>query len=128
PVSTVRDGIFVAGCAKGPEDIPGSIAQGQAAAGAILSRLIPGEELALEPMTAELDESLCSGCRICVALCPYRAITYDDGAKQIAINDVLCRGCGICPAACPSGAIKAKHFTDREICAEINGLFLTETP
>jgi len=123
PVSTVRDGVFVAGCAKGPEDIPGSIAQGQAAAGAILSRLIPGEKLALEPMTAELDESLCSGCRICVGLCPYRAITTDDIGKGITINEVLCRGCGVCSAACPSGAIKAKHFTDMEISAEIKGLF-----
>jgi heterodisulfide reductase subunit A len=122
PISTAREGVFVAGCAQGPKDIQGSVAQGQAAAGKILSRLIPGEKLTLEAITAEVDESLCSGCRICISLCPYKAITYDDVEKHVAINEILCRGCGVCPAACPSGAIKANHFTDMEIFAEIKGL------
>lgn len=39
PVATAVDGIFVAGCAEGPKDIPGSIAQAEAAAGKILSIL-----------------------------------------------------------------------------------------
>ena len=121
-VSTRTEGVFIAGCAQGPKDIEGSVAQGQAAAGKILSRLIPGEKLPLETITAEVDQSLCSGCRICVSLCPYKAITYDDVKKHVAINEILCRGCGVCPAACPSGAIKANHFTDMEIFAEIEGL------
>jgi heterodisulfide reductase subunit A len=123
PLSTLRDGVWIAGCAKGPESIPGSVAQGHAAAGNILSHLIPGQKLSLEPMTAELDESLCSGCRVCVGVCPYRAITFHDRMKRVTINEVLCRGCGLCPAACPSAAIKAKHYTDVEISAEIEGLF-----
>jgi len=122
PVSTVRDGIFIAGCAQGPKDIQSSVAQGQAAAGSILSRLVPGEKLALEAVTAEVDESLCSGCKICIGLCSYKAITYDDMDKQVTVNQVLCRGCGVCAAACPSGAIKANYFTDVEIFAEIKSL------
>jgi heterodisulfide reductase subunit A len=122
PISTAREGIFVAGCAQGPKDIPSSVAQGQAAAGRILSRLVPGERLRLEGAVAEVDAYLCSGCKICAGLCPYKAIVYDDTEKQIAVNEVLCRGCGICVAACPSGVIKANHFTDTEISAEIKGL------
>jgi heterodisulfide reductase subunit A len=122
PVSSVRDGIFLAGCAQGPKDIQASVADGQAAAGKILSGLIPGEKLMLEPITAEANGDLCSGCKICVSLCPYKAIDYDDAEKYATINRILCRGCGICPAACPSGAIKANHFTDTEISAEIKGL------
>ena len=122
PVSTVRDGIFIAGCAQGPKGIQASVADGQAAAGRILSRLIPGEKLELEAITAKADTSLCCGCKICIALCPYRAITYDETGKHVTINEVLCRGCGVCPAACPSGAIKAKHFTDMQISAEIQAL------
>jgi heterodisulfide reductase subunit A len=122
PVSTLREGVFIAGCAQGPKDIQGSVVQGQAAAGAILSRLVPGEKLALEAMAAEVDEALCSGCKICVGLCPYKAIAYDNGETHVSINEVLCRGCGVCPAACPSGAIKARHFTDEQISAEIKGL------
>lgn len=122
PVSTVRDGVFIAGCAQGPKDIQSSVADGQAAAGRILSRLIPGEKLVLEAITAEVDTSLCSGCKICIALCPYKAITYDEIGKHVTINEILCRGCGVCPAGCPSGAIKANHFTDAQISAEIRAL------
>jgi heterodisulfide reductase subunit A len=122
PVSTVREGIYIAGCSQGPKDIPGSIAQGQAAAGKILLRLIPGEKLALEPIIAEVDEGICSGCKICIGLCEYKAIVFDDVKKNVLINEILCRGCGICAVACPGGAIRAKHFTDQAICAEIKGL------
>jgi len=122
PVSTVRDGVFIAGCAQGPKDIQSSVADGQAAAGRILSRLIPGEKLVLEAITAEVNTSLCSGCKICIALCPYKAITYDEIGKHVTINEIICRGCGVCPAGCPSGAIKANHFTDAQISAEIQAL------
>jgi heterodisulfide reductase subunit A len=122
PVSTAREGVFIAGCAQGPKDIQSSVAQGQAAAGSILSRLIPGEKLTLEAITAEVYEDLCSGCKICIGLCSYKAITHADMERHVSVNKVLCRGCGVCAAACPSGAIKANYFTDMEISAEIKGL------
>ncbi len=122
PVSTAMEGVFIAGCAQGPKDIQSSVAQGQAAAGRILSRLVPGEKLTLEPVTADVDEDLCCGCKLCVGLCSYKAIACDDLKKNVAINKILCRGCGVCAAACPSGAIKASHFTDVEVSQEIRGL------
>jgi len=122
PVSTAREGIFIAGCAQGPKDIQGSVAQGQAAAGLILSSLIPGEKLVLEPMAAEVREDLCASCRICMGLCPYKAIYAEDEEKPSVINKLLCKGCGICAAACPSGAIKASHYTDNQILEEIRGI------
>jgi len=122
PVSTASEGIFIAGCAQGPKDIQGSVAQGQAAAGTILSRLIPGEKLALEAMAAEVDQDLCSGCKICISLCPYKAINRQDMQTHVAVNKLLCRGCGVCAAACPSNAIKANYFTDMQLSAEIKVL------
>jgi len=122
PVSTSVGGIFIAGCAHGPKDIQGAVAEGQAAAGRILSKLIPGEKFLLEPIIAEVDEDLCSGCKTCISLCPYKALTYDQKKKVVSVHEVLCRGCGICVATCPSAAIKARHFTDRQIVAEIKGL------
>lgn len=122
PTSTAMEGIFIAGCDQGPKDIPSSVAQGQSAAGSVLVRLIPGEKLTLEAMTAEIDEDLCSGCKTCIGMCPYKAIYFDEEEKHAKINEVLCRGCGACVAACPSGVIKAKHFTDEQIMAEIGGL------
>jgi heterodisulfide reductase subunit A len=122
PVSTTTKGIFIAGCAQGPKDIQSSVAQGKAAAGTILSQLIPGQKLTLEATTAVINEGICSGCKICIGLCPYKAISYDDKEKNATISEVLCTGCGICVSACPSGAIKAKHFTDQQIYAEIEGI------
>jgi heterodisulfide reductase subunit A len=37
PISTDVEGIFVAGCAEGPKDIPDSIAQAEAAVGKIVN-------------------------------------------------------------------------------------------
>lgn len=122
PVSTTSEGIFIVGCCQGPKDIASSVEQGQAAAGKILLRLIPGEKLTLSPKVAVIDNDLCSGCKMCMSLCPYKAITYDEKEKRCVINEVLCRGCGICVASCPSAAIKDKHSTDIQLSAEIKGL------
>lgn len=120
PVSTVRDGIFMVGCAQGPKDIPASVAQGHAAAGRIMGKLTPGEQLVLEPMACEIDPEICSGCLVCKSLCAFRAIAVEDGS--VSINQAMCRGCGLCAAACPSGAIGAKNFSLRAIFSELRGL------
>ncbi|MCM8812323.1 MAG: CoB--CoM heterodisulfide reductase iron-sulfur subunit A family protein [Candidatus Omnitrophica bacterium] len=120
--ATARDGILVAGCAQSPQDVAGSVAQGVAAAGMVLSRLVPGEKIQLEPAVSVVDEKRCSGCKTCVDLCPYHAISYDGEKHVSVISGVLCRGCGICVAACPSGAIVGQHFRDEQICAEIQAL------
>jgi heterodisulfide reductase subunit A len=122
PVSTPRKGFHIAGCCAGPKDISNSVAQGQAAAGQILSSLIPGDKIDVEPMGAEVSPDLCSGCGLCVADCPFRALTLDPVSGHIGISEALCRGCGTCAATCPSSAIRAKHFTVEQISAEIEGL------
>jgi heterodisulfide reductase subunit A len=122
PISSNRAGIYIAGCARGPKDIQGSLTEGQAAAGQLLAGLIPGQKIAISPLVAQADEHLCSGCRTCAPLCPYGAIGYDDRQDCAVINEVLCRGCGVCAAACPGGAIRASHCTGPQLSAEIKGL------
>jgi heterodisulfide reductase subunit A len=122
PASTRNRGIYVAGCASGPKDIPQSVLQGQAAAGLALSALVPGEKLELESAVSVVNEKLCGACRVCVPLCPYQAIAYDPERDTAFVNNVLCRGCGVCAAACPSGAMSNRHFTDAQIFAEIEGV------
>jgi heterodisulfide reductase subunit A len=121
PMSTMTDGIFIAGCAQGPKDIPDSVAQASGAAAKILSLISVGE-VAVDPIKAEIIEEICSGCRICNNLCPYSAISYLEDKKKSFINDMLCKGCGTCVAACPSNVITGKGFTDAQIMAEIEGL------
>jgi heterodisulfide reductase subunit A len=38
----------------------------------------------------------------------------------------LCKGCGTCASWCPTGAISAKHFTDRQIDSMLEALFASE--
>ncbi|MBN2246755.1 MAG: 4Fe-4S binding protein [Candidatus Aminicenantes bacterium] len=122
PVSTFSDGIFLAGTCQGPKDIPDTVAQAGAAASEALALADRGTYL-LEPVTAEIDEKLCSGCQICVGLCPFTAISFNPEKHVSQINDALCKGCGTCVSSCPSGASQQKHFRDTQILAEIAGIF-----
>lgn len=116
------DGIYTAGCASSPVNAPGAVTQAQAVAGDILGKLVPDREIELEAMTACIDQERCAGCRLCIASCPYKAITYDRETRTSRVNEAICRGCGTCAATCPSGACSARHFSDEELYAEIGGL------
>ena len=127
PVSTMTEGIFVAGCVQGPKDIPASVAQGAAAAARVIGRIDTGE-IELEPVRASVDEEKCSGCRICNDLCPFNAILFHDDRMVTEINPALCQGCGTCVAACPAGAISGTVFSNEQIMAQIEGLLMFERP
>jgi heterodisulfide reductase subunit A len=124
PVATMTDGIFIAGCAQGPKDIPESVAQGAAAAARVLGLITQGE-VELEPVRASIDEERCSGCRICNNMCPYSAIELIEDLGVSRVNPALCKGCGTCVAACPSGVITGAHFSNEQIMAEIEGILVS---
>ncbi len=121
PVDTPTEGIYLAGACQGPKDIPDSVAQGAAAAACALSLIVRGR-VVLEPVTAEIDEKKCAGCKLCIANCPYSAIEYDEGKKVSVVIEALCKGCGTCVATCPSGAARQKNFEDAQISSEIVGI------
>ncbi len=123
PVATTTDGVFVIGCSQGPKDIPDTVAQASAAAARVLAMIAKGS-VEVEAATAEIDEELCSGCKICNLLCPFSAISFNEEKKVSEINTALCKGCGICVAACPSAAITGKHFTTEQLLAEIEGVLV----
>ncbi|HAH07872.1 MAG TPA: disulfide reductase [Elusimicrobia bacterium] len=121
PVSTFADGIFIAGACQGPKDIPDTVAQAGAAAAEALA-LVDAGHVELEPNTSHVVEEECCGCKSCVPLCPYSAISFDEAKKKASINEVLCKGCGVCAAACPSGSIRQNLFEDEELFGEIEGV------
>jgi heterodisulfide reductase subunit A len=121
PVETASDGVFIAGCAQGPKDIPDTVAQGSAAANKALQNIDKGE-VELEGFFAIVNEELCSGCRVCNDLCPYNAILFDEEKHISRVEEALCKACGTCVSACPSSAITGKHFTDQQILAELEGV------
>lgn len=121
PVSTYTDGVYIAGTCQGPKDIPDTVAQAEAAAGEVLA-LVDKGFIELEPNVAVVDEEKCSGCHVCIALCPYSAISFAEEKGIARINEALCKGCGVCVGTCPSHAISQLLFTDEEILSEIEGL------
>jgi heterodisulfide reductase subunit A len=121
PVATMTEGVFIAGCAQGPKDIPASINQGAAAAARVISR-IQQHEMALEPIRATVDQDKCSGCRICNGMCPFNAISFITERNVSEINKAMCQGCGTCVACCPAGAISGTGFSNEQVFAQIEGL------
>ena len=123
PVATTTNGVFVVGCCQGPKDIPDTVAQASAAAARALAMISKGK-VELEAITAVVDEEKCSGCKTCILLCPYNAISFDEEKKVARIDEALCKGCGTCVAACPSSAITQRHFTTEQIMAEVEGMLV----
>ncbi|MFM8367749.1 MAG: 4Fe-4S binding protein [Chloroflexota bacterium] len=123
PIATMTEGIYIAGCAQGPKDIPSSVAQGAAASARVLDKILQ-KEVTLEPIRASVDKAKCSGCKICNGLCPYNAIAFIEDDQVTEINPALCQGCGTCVAACPAGAITGTGFSNEQVLAQIDGLLL----
>jgi heterodisulfide reductase subunit A len=118
PTSTMTDGVYIAGCAQGPKDIPDTVAQASSAAARMLSFIAKGE-VEIEPVRAFVQEEYCSGCKICNGLCPYNAIEFLEDKKVSHVQEALCKGCGVCTASCRSGSIDLKGFTTEEVVAQI---------
>jgi heterodisulfide reductase subunit A len=124
PVSTPTSGVFLAGACQGPKDIPDSVAQAKAAASEAQALSTLGE-VTVAPMISCIDEDICIGCQVCIGLCPYTAIEFDDFRNISVVNEALCKGCGSCAGYCPSGAAKIRHFTDKQIFSEIDGIMVS---
>jgi heterodisulfide reductase subunit A len=125
PVEFPADGIFVAGCARYPAEIPECIGQALAAAAKAAIPMARGRVVG-EAYVSEVDASLCSACGRCLGVCPFGAVdwtevpTSDQGQRRVArVNPAECKGCGLCAASCLSGAIRLCGFTDEQIFAMI---------
>jgi heterodisulfide reductase subunit A len=129
PVDFATDGIFVCGTAHSPKAVAESIIQAYAAASSAAIPMAKGM-VHSEAITAQVDEELCRGCGKRKELCEYNAITLDETIFEVEpfirsnmllakINEVVCKGCGSCASTCPTGAIKMKHFTDKQILAQV---------
>ena len=129
PVETLTAGIFVAGTAQAPKDIPDTVCQASAAASKGLA-MLSQPVLHREPLVARVNEATCTACFDCERVCPYRAIERkeirDRGGNLVAkvarVNEGVCEGCGACTAACRSRSIDVLGFSDEQVFAQLAAL------
>ncbi len=121
PLSTMSEGIFIAGVCQSPKDIPDTVAQAYGAAAEALT-IVVKDKLELEATTAMVNPASCCACQNCVRVCPYGAPFFNEQKGVSEINEALCKGCGLCASVCPTGAIIARHFTNDQVLAEMEGL------
>ena len=112
PVESVTGGIFLTGAAQSPKDIPETVCQASAAAAKVIA-LLSKPELEHSPVVAKVRESHCTGCEMCVDVCPFEAIKLVDG--KALVNEVLCEGCGTCVGTCVRAAIDVKNVTQLQV-------------
>ncbi len=119
PVDTPTAGVFLAGCAEAPKDIKDSVTQASAAA-ARASILMAEGSVTVEAITPFIQSEKCIACGLCARVCPYNAITVDKKKREAEVIEAACAGCGTCGAECPSEAIEMRHFTDKQLNAQID--------
>ncbi|MCD6310780.1 MAG: CoB--CoM heterodisulfide reductase iron-sulfur subunit A family protein [Candidatus Eremiobacteraeota bacterium] len=130
PVETMTGGIFLAGSCQFPRDIPDCVASASGAAAKVLG-IFGKTGLSSLPTVATVNEDLCSGCRACMTVCPYQAITMEEikdragKTREVArVNPGICQGCGACAAACNAGVIDLLGYTDEQIVSQVDAALL----
>lgn len=126
PVETLTAGIYLAGAAQAPKDIPDAVCQASAAASKT-AEVLSRDVLQREPTTAYVDDTHCMGCFECLEVCAYGAIERNeirsrDGELQrvvARVNPAVCEGCGVCTVTCRNGNIDLAGCSDEQIFAQL---------
>ena len=105
PFELSTKGIFAVGLAHSPRSYTEALLTAKDAAGKILTFITKPQ---LPPPNAmyvsAVRESKCTGCGMCVTVCPYYARSIDEERKIAVVTPYLCDSCGACLVACPSEA------------------------
>jgi len=118
PQETKSPGIFIAGCASGPKNIPYSVSSALAAA-ADTSAIVSSDVFAKELITAIVDPERCIACHRCEKSCNYNAISVNEETSIAEVNDLNCKGCGICVSSCPAKAIELRYYRDDQVDGKV---------
>jgi len=129
PVETLTAGVYLAGAAQAPKDIPDAVCQASAAASKTME-LLSQPVLLREPTYAEINDLHCVGCFECLEVCAYGAIERKEirdrqGAvmRVVAhVNPAVCEGCGVCTVTCRNGNIDLRGCTDEQVFAQLGAI------
>ena len=118
PVESLTAGIYIAGAAQFPKDVPETVAQASGAAAKVLELFSKPEQMA-EPTVAVVDERLCVGCGLCVPACPYDARALHAWKKLATVNEALCQGCGACAVVCRNKASSVHNLSASQVLSMV---------
>lgn len=121
PVETLTAGIYLAGVAQGPKDIPETVSQASGAAAKVL-QLFSKSEMTASPLVASVIEELCAACGACVKVCPYGAREIHPIWNYATVNAALCQGCGACVVACPNKASQVRNWRVEQVMEMVDAL------
>ena len=116
PVDTLIPGVFLAGMAQGPKDIPDTVSQASGAAARAIALMNQGKYY-YDPLFAFIEKDKCNGCELCIPSCPYDAISMKDGKAEV--NHAICKGCGVCISYCPENAIDMNLYSNEQLLVEV---------
>jgi heterodisulfide reductase subunit A len=121
PSEFASDGVFLCGLAHYPKPLDESVAQAQAAASRAVA-LLSRKTIQTSGTVAWVMTARCTGCGVCVDVCPYSApslISAGPNAGRAEVNPVLCKGCGSCVSSCRSNAAQLRGFEQSQIFSMI---------
>ncbi len=135
PADRIERGIYVCGAAHWPCDTRRAMFEAYSAAARAVHHIRRGQIVSWAT-AATVDAARCNGCGDCVRVCPFMAITLEQGDKEIGrqgdretrrqgesrlvtIDPLLCTGCGNCVSVCPVKAAQVASATDEQIEAQI---------
>ncbi|MHA1378658.1 MAG: hydrogenase iron-sulfur subunit [Candidatus Helarchaeota archaeon] len=119
PINTSVRGIYAAGTALGPKDIAESVSQASGAASKVEEILRKGI-IEIPPEIAFIYPEKCTGCGLCIEVCPYHAIEKINNV--IYVKPLICTGCGACVPECPEDALDLTHLMESQLLAQIDGI------
>ncbi|MCW4022596.1 MAG: hydrogenase iron-sulfur subunit [archaeon] len=67
----------------------------------------------------EIADDFCSRCGVCVAVCPFEAISKDEEQNKIILDVEKCRVCGLCVSACPMSAIDLVYYNVESLTKKV---------
>jgi len=119
PVDFLKQGVFMCGVARAPGNMRDTVASAKSAAQRAV-RILSEKRLTCGNVVAEVRQSLCSLCGLCIEVCPYNARRMDMVNDRIVVDELLCQGCGSCTAVCPNSASVLRGFRDGQVMSVID--------
>ena len=121
PLDFATDGIFVCGSARYPANVEEARSQGLGVSSRIGTILFK-DKLITSAIVAEINPDTCVGCKGCMEMCPYEAISYLPDQDICEVNRILCKGCGCCAATCPSQSATLKGYKPEQLLSQIKAV------